>query len=79
MKEFNIKKIVKCKLTPKGMNILNERISQSGYIPMDQNGYFSFKLWEFMNIFGNSVYEGNDVIVDDTILILNKDLHKHKN
>lgn len=76
MKEFNIKKIVKCKLTQKGIDILNERISQMGYKTMDKDGYFSFQLWELMNIFGSHVYENGDIIVDDKLLIPETSLHR---
>ncbi len=50
----NLNRKIKIKLTQYGIDILNERYSQMGYYKQpDSNGYFTFSMWEFINIYWN--------------------------
>ena len=82
MKTFNLNKVIKVKLTEKGLKILEAdyyfnrpKDSLKEFIPpeVDENGYSSFQAWTFMQIFGNH-FNNNAFFMD--IIIEDKDLHE---
>ena len=75
--KINLNSKVKCKLTEAGWNhlsnilkdtVLDISIFRNTYI--DEDGYAIFKLYEFMNIFGDKMYIDNptNFIEDNTII-----------
>lgn len=71
---ININNKVKVKLTDFGKSILDKEIHRlkqtyevpDNYIPYetDDNGYTEFQLWQFMNIFGNYLYNGATQVIE---------------
>ena len=83
-KTFNINEIVKVKLTQKGKLIYSEhqieiqkrfnrdkiKIDLPLNAKVDNEGFSSFQLWEFMKIFGSHMYCGAEPIIEECILYL---------
>ena len=72
VKEFNIHRKVKVKLTDYGKYILKQRKYHNNNI--DENGYTEFELFELMHIFGSHMFYGNDELFEKNILIYTEDL-----
>lgn len=77
---FNINNLVKVRLTYHGHHILRDYYSElskssgsdlSSLIPkIDKDGYQSFQLWNFMQIFGSEMWNGaRQIIVNNEIII----------
>jgi hypothetical protein len=63
MQTFNINNYVFVKLTPKGYAIHREHwlpFAGDKYMPpsRDSGGYTKFQLWDLMQVFGTSIYNG---------------------
>lgn len=71
--KYNINKQVKVKLTEFGVCIFNKHYERWGIkapkLNIDDDGYFSFQMWDLMQIFGNEIYMGNEVPFETTVLI----------
>ncbi len=71
------------KLTPVGIKILKgekERLEKLGCTkynrsPVNEEGYYSFELWEFMNIFGKYFHIGLDI--KDSPIEFNFEIMEH--
>ena len=91
-KTFNINEIVKVKLTQKGKLIYSEyqieiqkRFNRNGIkinvplsIEVDSEGFSSFQLWKFMEIFGSHMYCGAEPVIEEPILYLPEELLREK-
>ena len=91
-KTFNINEIVKVKLTQKGKLIylehqieMQKRFNRDGIkievplnIEVDSEGFSSFQLWRFMEIFGSHMYCGAEPIIEGPILYLPEELLREK-
>ena len=87
MKAFNLNDIIKVKLTDRGKDIyyhqhdeLNKfygkEVLKPRYPKVDSNGFTSFQLWHFMEIYGPHMHIGmNNVIEHNDIYIEKKDLN----
>lgn len=79
MKELNINSVIKVKLNKKGIDILKEEhdkmnqlvpgIAGKFQIPVDENGYTSFVLWDLMLTFGKEMNIGGVLPFDTNIEI----------
>ena len=83
-KTFNINEIIKVKLTQKGKLIylehqieMQKRFNRDGIkievplnIEVDSEGFSSFQLWRFMEIFGSHMYCGAEPAIEECILYL---------
>jgi hypothetical protein len=89
MKEFNVNSFVKVKLTKEGKlhlwKIYNDRCVNLGILDFpyedpeeDVEGYCSFQMWDFMNLFGSVCGAGMVKMFETTILIDESDLDEHK-
>lgn len=81
--KVNTNDTVKVKLTPIGIDIINkekEKFKEYGcltdfiFIP-DEEGYTTFELWEFMNIFGKYFHIGLDI--KDSPIEFNFEIMEH--
>lgn len=63
MKSFNMNHKVYVKLTDKGKEVLKNHYRGEFHKP-DENGYYSFQFWVFMNIFGEYVYNGAKPVIE---------------
>ena len=91
-KTFNINEIVKVKLTQKGKLIylehqieIQKRFNRDKIkidVPLnaevDSEGFSSFQLWRFMEIFGSHMYCGAEPIIEECILYLPEELLREK-
>ena len=91
-KTFNINEIIKVKLTQKGKLIyleyqieIQKRFDRDGIkievplnIEVDSEGFSSFQLWRFMEIFGNHMYCGAEPVIEGPILYLPEELLREK-
>ena len=91
-KTFNINEIVKVKLTQKGKLIYSEhqieiqkrfnrdkiKIDLPLNAKIDNEGFSSFQLWRFMEIFGSHIYCGAEPIIEECILYLPEELLHEK-
>jgi len=77
MKEFNINDYIKVKLTKHGQKIhisYYEKFDTYGvnkkfYKPeIDNEGYTEYQLWEFMNIFGEHMFNGADQLIENNLI-----------
>ena len=73
VKEFNINKKVKVKLTDFGRYILGEKKYYEN-IESSEEGYVEFPLSELMYIFGSHMFKGNEEMFDKNIYIYEDDL-----
>ena len=83
-KTFNINEFIKVKLTQKGKLIylehqieMQKRFNRDGIkievplnIEVDTEGFSSFQLWRFMEIFGSHMYCGAEPAIEECILYL---------
>lgn len=80
---ININNKIKVKLTDFGKSTLDKEVNKlkqisgapDNYTPYetDDNGYTEFQLWQFMNIFGDYLYNGAiQVIENNKILVVSK-------
>ena len=91
-KTFNINDIIKVKLTQKGKLIyleyqieIQKRFDRDGIkievplnIEVDSEGFSSFQLWRFMEIFGSRMYCGAERVIEGPILYLPEELLREK-
>jgi len=71
---FNLNDAIKVKLSGEGF----EKLKGMPYDGVkDADGYFEFRAWEFLGIFGAHVFVGNDLF-DANILIRSKDITEVK-
>ena len=91
-KTFNINEIVKVKLTQKGKLIYSEhqieiqkrfnrdkiKIDLPLNAKVDNEGFSSFQLWEFMKIFGSHMYCGAETVIEECVLYLPEELLREK-
>ena len=91
-KTFNINEIVKVKLTQKGKLVYLEhqietqkrfdrdriKIDVPLNVEVDSEGFSSFQLWRFMEIFGSHMYCGGEPIIEECILYLPERLLREK-
>ena len=91
-KTFNINDIIKVKLTQKGKLVYLEhqieiqkrfnrdkiKIDVPLNIEVDNEGFSSFQLWRFMEIFGSHMYCGAEPIIEGCILYLPEELLREK-
>ena len=91
-KTFNINDIIKVKLTQKGKLIyleyqieIQKRFDRDGIkievplnIEVDSEGFSSFQLWRFMEIFGSHMYCGAEPVIEGPILYLPEELLHEK-
>ena len=89
---FNINEIIKVKLTQKGKLIyleyqieIQKRFDRDGIkievplnIEVDSEGFSSFQLWRFMEIFGSHMYCGAEPVIEGPILYLPGELLREK-
>lgn len=72
-KTHNVNNYVKAKLTEKGKEIYKRHYSRIGISPVelkvDENGYSSFQMHNFMNIFGEHMLLGREVPFETEVLI----------
>lgn len=79
MKEFNINDYIKVKLTGLGVSIHTEYyMKYLEYFPMfryaelvpyvDSEGFTKYQLWEFMNIFGEHMYNGAEQVIEKNLI-----------
>lgn len=68
MKELNVNEYIYSKLNERGEMILRLNSIYSNDLIPDDEGFYKFQLWEFMQIFGkylgmgeNSISEGNSI------------------
>ena len=83
MMKINLNDSIKVKLTPKGVDIyyhqfdeVNEAIVAKGCKPLerlmpriDEDGYTTFRLWHFMELYGSCMTVGCELPCDTNILI----------
>lgn len=91
-KTFNINEIIKVKLIQKGKLIYSEyqieiqkrfnrdkiKIDLPLNAKVDNEGFSSFQLWEFMKIFGSHMYCGAESVIEGPILYLPEELLREK-
>lgn len=65
--EFNLNQSVKVKLNQDGRQHLKEKISYE--MPEDKNGYTTFQMWHFMEIFGEVTHLGMNQLYNNNILL----------
>lgn len=74
---INLNDEIRVKLTPFGLkrhkdawNLLtNEAFHICYRAPsIDSNGYSTFQLWEFMNIFGQFLYNGAENVIENNLI-----------
>ena len=80
---ININSKVKVKLTDFGKSILDKEVNKlkqisgapDNYTPYetDDNGYTEFQLWQFINIFGDYVYNGAIQVIEDNEILVRVD------
>ena len=78
VKEFNIHKNVRVKLTDFGRYILGQKKYYDD-LKADDEGYTEFSLSELMYIFGSHMFNGNDDLFDKNIYIYENDLKNKGN
>lgn len=80
--KFNINETVYVKLTAKGLDVHKKyweeifKYSKYEYNPPKPNseGYYQFQLWDLMNIFGSSCYNGCKAPFETYILFSKEDV-----
>ena len=91
-KTFNINECIKVKLTQKGKLIylehqieIQKRFNRDGIkidvplnVEVDNEGFSSFQLWRFMEIFGSHMYCGAEPVIEGPILYLPGELLREK-
>ena len=91
-KTFNINECIKVKLTQKGKLIyleyqieIQKRFNRDGIkidvplsIEVDSEGFSSFQLWKFMEIFGSHMYCGAEPVIEECVLYLPEELLREK-
>ena len=91
-KTFNINECIKVKLSQKGKLIylehqieIQKRFNRDGIkidvplsIEVDSEGFSSFQLWKFMEIFGSHMYCGAEPVIEGPILYLPEELLHEK-
>lgn len=80
---ININNKIKVKLTRFGKSILDKEVCRlkqvsgapDNYTPYetDDNGYTEFQLWQFMNIFGDYLYNGAIQVIEDNEILMRVD------
>ena len=69
----NLNDFVKVKLTSYGESFYNEFYTMYGItapkIIKDDNGYTSFQLWRFIEIFGSKIYMGSKNVIEPLEII----------
>lgn len=77
VKEFNINDFIKVKLTEHGRNMhiqnykkyLGENYNKNFYVPKkDRQGLTKYQLWEFMNIFGEHMFNGAEQVIENNLI-----------
>ena len=76
MKKFNINGMIECKLSDNGEKILRNYYSRfelddemfKHAIRKEPNGNNRFELWFFGHVFGNSMYNGAENIVEENVI-----------
>lgn len=81
MQKLNLNSVIKVKLTRHGLDIYKAHYEKLNFaVPfmkptpteptLDEDGYWTTMLWEFMHIFGNHIYmSAKNVIADNDILV----------
>ena len=82
MEKWNLNDLVKVKLTAYGVkvhfnyyNAINEAHDRTIIPPaqcmpnIDGNGYTTYQLWDFINIFGSSIHMGMQNVIDPIEII----------
>ena len=83
MKQINLNDDIKVKLNPFGVDIfyhqydeLNEKIIKRGGKPLerrmpqiDKDGYTSFRLWQFMELYGSHISAGCKLPCETNMLV----------
>ena len=91
-KTFNINECIKVKLSQKGKLIylehqieIQKRFNRDGIkidvplsIEVDSEGFSSFQLWKFMEIFGSHMYCGAEPVIEECVLYLPEELLREK-
>lgn len=73
--KFNINHHIQVKLTDVGREILKKYLEEYNFIEIpscyreDDEGYISPQLWDFMNIFGEHLYNGAPQIIENNEII----------
>lgn len=80
---ININNKIKVKLTGFGKSILDKEVNKlkqlsgvpDNYNPYetDDNGYTEFQLWQFMNIFGDHLYNGAIQVIENNEILVEVD------
>lgn len=76
MKVFNINEYIYVKLTDRGKNILNNYYADFDWKPTpNEEGYYKFQMWQFMNLFGNHFSMGTDnITINNNVYFKEEDL-----
>ena len=91
-KTLNINEFIKVKLTQKGKLVYLEhqietqkkfdrdriKIDVPLNVEVDDEGFSSFQLWSFMEIFGSHMYCGAEPVIEGPILYLPEELLREK-
>lgn len=85
---ININDKIKVKLTDYGKELYRGYLAEINalirlpisprVLEFDENGYTTFQLWEFMNIFGSEMFMGNKNIIEDNEIIYEYDKYKQQ-
>ena len=73
--KVNLNDYVKVRLNDYGICVYKSFYAKYGLdahapqLKMDKEGYVEFQLWDFMNIFGNSIHMGGNPPCDLNVLI----------
>jgi len=71
--KVNLNDHVKVRLNDYGMCVYKSFYAKYGLdasqLKMDKEGYVEFQLWDFMNVFGNSMHMGGNPPCDLNVLI----------
>lgn len=77
---ININNKIQVKLTDFGKSILDEEVyrlkqvsgAPDNYIPYetDDNGYTEFQMWQFINIFGDYLYNGAIQVIESNEILV---------
>jgi len=72
MKKFNINDDVKVKLNEEGLKVW-KKANFYNELQKDENGYYTFQFWDFMNIFGEHIYLGSNCLFENNSLFFNEE------
>lgn len=81
MKKLNLNSFIKVKLTDHGKDIYYHQydwlkdyiIAPERNLPeVDADGYTEFQLWHFMNLYGEHLFNGYRVVVEDVSIYIDE-------